>query len=141
MNFLEFSSNIRSAVNHLESIKDTVGDFLKYVDSKDETIMALLNKSSELIPFEPYKIAVKYITEYEPKVLKILLDGISLSESVSLISEKKITSEEKLKKAVNIIKSEMQSLVKAPVEKIHDKLIPDIVNDIVGSINFFMKKV
>lgn len=141
MNFLEFSSNIRSAINHLEGVKETVGDFLKYVDAKDETIVGLLNQSSELIPFEPYKMAVKYISEYEPKIMKILLDGISLSESVSMISEKKITSEEKLEKAVNIIKSEMMVMAKEPVEQINDKLIPDIVKDIVGNINLFVKKV
>ena len=141
MNFLEFTSNIRSAVNHLEGVKSTFCDFIKYIDGKDDEIIKLLNSSAEVIPFDPYKMAVKYIAEYEPKILKILLDGISLSESVSLVSDKKITSEQKLEKAVNIIKSEMQALVKAPVEKIHDKLIPDIVNDIVGSINLFMKKV
>ena len=108
---------------------------------KDENIREMLSKSSELIPFEPYKMAVKYITEYEPKIMKILLDGISLAESVSMVSERKITSEEKLEKAVNIIKSEMHVLVKEPVETIKDKLIPDIVNDIVGKINSFVKKV
>ena len=141
MNFLEFASNIRTAINQIEGMKNTVGDFLKYLDSKDETIRELLNKSSELIPFDPYKMAVKYITEYEPQVLKILLDGISLAESVSIISEKKLEPEQKLEKAVNIIKGEMQALVKEPVETIKDKLIPDIVNEIVGKINSFVKKV
>lgn len=141
MDFMEFVSNVRSAVNHLEIIKNTVGDFLKYLDEKDETVMSLLNQSSEIIPFESYKMAVKYILEYEPKILKIFLDGISLSESLSVISEKKIDSQEKLEKAVNIIKCEMHALTREPVKEIKNKLIPDIVNDIVGKINSFVKKV
>jgi len=133
MGFIETVNEMRDTIQKYVGVKDTVKDFLNYVDSKDEAIREVLGTVADAVPYQPFKNAVSKINEHEPKILNELLKGIRYAEEISMPFG--MSSEQKLEKAVKVAQANLPELE-------HTKFnFPESVSNVVNGINVLIGKI
>lgn len=133
MGFVETLSEMQETVKKYVGVKDTVKDFLNYVDGKDEAIRGILGTVADAVPYQPFKNAIAEINEHEPKILAELLKGIKYAEELS--TPFGMSSEQKLEEAVKVAQANLPELG-------HTKFnFPESVSNVVNGINVLIGKI